>query len=228
MYAMLLSASERHRYATAPPEVGTCLAVPGSPPVAEMYSWLLVVGDLIIAPIAYVKYAFQYDWVDSFHFYGMWQVGTAIWIRAAVLAASSIHLSCRAHWHKWSAYARQCSGTCARQSAWLVSFEVGRVVCCAGFVIAISAAVNKIFYQYAILLLGHSIGCIAHGSQLQVCMESWTKTEACSEGVLNWTVPGNDVLQMDYSYADEFWSMMDFGPVRSGCLRASDVPPAPA
>ena len=241
MYTMLLGSRARHRYANAPPEKGTCLAVPGSPLVAEWYSWLLVAGDFGIAMVCYVKYAFAFTWEEGFHMYGLWQFATGVWLRAGVLAAANIHLAYRARAHKVTAYARRLSGSWGAQTwnskrgegeetatptrwrtlaqqALKLSFEFGRVVISAGIVLAVSAVITKVFYQYAYKRLGYSVGCVAYGSELDICLQSFTKSSACSNGVLNWTAPGNDILTMDYSYEDEFWSMQDFGPVRLGCL----------
>ena len=253
MYAMMLGRNARHQYSNTPPVAGTCLAVPGSPRVAEWYSWLLCVGDFAIACVTYISDAFGFDWEVHNLFEGMLQIATLMWIRAGVLAAAATHLAYRARAHKLREHARRLSGsfkglgslgakarrstddkeeqtaaptrwkTCGRQALRL-SFEIGRMVMSAGLVISLSVFVNKICYQYASFNLGFATTCIGWGSELDLCLNSWTKSAACSNNVLNWTAPGEDRLQMDYSYEDEFWSMKDFGPARVGCLRPNGSP----
>ena len=250
MYAMVLGRNARHEYENTPPVAGTCLAVPGSPRVAEWYTWLLVIGDFVIAYLAYAKFAFGYDWDDHpYAFFGLWQIASLIWIRAAVLAVATTHLASRARAHKLREHARRLSGsfkglgslgtkapksadgdedkqgmptnwgTCGRQ-AFRLSFEFGRLVLSAGLVVGLSAFVTKICYQYAVIHLSFDVYCIHPDSELATCMNSWTKSAECSYANLNASGPAG-IMQMDYSYEDEFWSMMDFGPSRVGCLRPS-------
>ena len=230
LYATLLSARARQQYENAPPEAGTCLAVPGSVVVAERYSWLLAVGDFGICVLAYLKYAFAFDFQNGHWIYTAWQIATGMWIRSGGLALSGLHLRFRARFHKYTTYSQSMTRSlsseasaqgskAARSSFARVCFECVRVVLSIGLALASSAFIIKVCYQGSFKLLSHSIGCMEVGSPLKICLDSWAKSEACSNAEeLSAQAPGSAGLVMDYSYVDDvFWSYRDWGPSWVGC-----------
>ena len=171
--------------------------------------------------------------------YGFWQMATFMWLRAAILAATGMHLAFRARAHKHKALAREVHrrvsitvGAATRDddrnnnaplpknkaSGGKVAFEVMRLLLSAGIVFASAASVFKLVYQPLSQLLSWNTGCIQPGSPFHTCLQSWTKSDECSNGFLNWTI-GDSPLVMTYSYEQEvFWSSADFGPARVDCV----------
>ena len=236
LYTILLTAPDRRRYEDSPPEPGTCLAVPGSPYVAEWYTWLIAAADFSICTLAYLKIAFDFDWSEGHWVYGMWQLAALVWLRAGASAAAGIHLSLRARAHKYKTYAhklkrfasnkiRQAGSRSTTEEAptcWKVlarvSFECLRVVLSAGVAMASAAFVIKYCYGRVGDRLAFSTACMEEGSELDLCLNSYTKSGNCSSGRLDWKAPGSSGgLYMDYSYEEVFWSQRDWGPFRAGC-----------
>ena len=263
LYATLLSARARQKYENAPPEAGTCLDVPGSAAVAERYSWLLAVGDFGVCLLAYLKFAFEFEWqTTGAWMFTIWQIAAGIWIRGGAHALAGLHLTFRARLSKYKAHAQTMKkdlessltstisptmshlgaswaatpgaaanngrGVKAKRSNFVrVCFECARVVLSIGLVLASSAFVIKVCYQGAFNTFSYSVYCLEEGSPLKTCLDSWVKSDTCSNAeALSAQAPGSAGLVLhEFSYEDVFWSLRDWGPTRVGCLPQREVTP---
>ena len=67
---------------------------------------------------------------------------------------------------------------------------------------------------------GASTLCVAPGSDMDVCMNSYTRSEACHERMLNASVSAGHPLVQTYSYetGEDHWSMRSRGPMHATCI----------
>lgn len=289
LYTTLITAPERAAYEASPPLSGSCLTVPGATTLAARYAWLIASCDFTFMALAYLKYAFSLSFDLGHWVYGLWQMATFMWIRAAAFAAAGVHFaycarvhgdrkasSCAAAFdapprdppsghvkvtgstageedveqavpiksggradcmptrvsHAAAPPARarvsssfttsrtQQESSSAYNSCCKLAREAAQLLFSMGLVFASVAIAFKAVYQPLSHSLSYNTMCIQQGSPFDVCLNAFTKSDACSGSQpLAWTAVADAPLVASYSYVpDAFWSMYDYGPVRSGCV----------
>jgi len=224
LYTMLLPLHQRLVYETSAPERGTVLDVPGSAAICSLYTWCFVVADITIMMLAYVKFSSSVGFGSGSAWYGFWQASTLMSLRAGISLIVSLHMVLRRNANKYLIVARQSVSVQKPTRGWgarqhLAAYGL-RLLLSAFLTMASSFLGYKIIFQGLVKLFGFSDVCIAHGSEMDVCIHSYSRIPECVSRSLNWTVPGQPTTVLTYSYEanEDHWTMRSWGPVAYGCV----------